>query len=169
MIALLQRVAEAAVLVNEKYLEKDNSGENGSGENAAGEKIAGRIGPGVLALIGVEQGDGPTQAARLLQRILAWRMFADQHGKMNLNLAQSQGGLLLVPQFTLAADTNSGNRPSFTSAAPPLEGKHLFDLLASSARKQHPLVATGIFGADMKVSLVNDGPVTFWLQVKPGS
>ncbi len=159
MIALLQRVSEAAVLVNE----------NVAGEDAAREKVVAHIGAGMLALIGVERGDGPDQVARLLQRLLAWRMFADEHGKMNLNLAQSAGGLLLVPQFTLAADTHSGNRPSFTPAATPAEGERMFDLLVSSAQKQHPLVACGVFGADMKVSLVNDGPVTFWLQVNPGS
>ena len=159
MIALLQRVSEAAVLVNE----------NVAGEGAAWEKVVARIGAGMLALIGVEQGDGPDQVIRLLQRLLAWRMFADAHGKMNLNLVQSAGGLLLVPQFTLAADTNSGNRPSFTAAATPVEGERMYDLLVSLARQQHPLVASGIFGADMKVSLVNDGPVTFRLQVRSGS
>ena len=159
MIALLQRVSEAAVLVNE----------NVAGEDVAGGKVAARIGAGMLALIGIERGDGPGQVVRLLQRLLAWRMFADEHGKMNLNLAQSAGSLLLVPQFTLAADTHSGNRPSFTPAATPVEGERMFDLLVSSAQKQHPLVACGVFGADMKVSLVNDGPVTFWLQVKSGS
>lgn len=156
MIALLQRVSEAAVLVNE----------NVAGEDAAREKVVARIGAGMLALIGVERGDGPDQVIRLLQRLLAWRMFADAHGKMNLNLVQSAGALLLVPQFTLAADTNSGNRPSFTAAATPVEGERMFDLLVSLARQQHPLVASGIFGADMQVSLVNDGPVTFRLQVR---
>ncbi len=160
MIALLQRVSEAAVLVNENV-----AGEAVAWEKEAGKKVVARIGAGMLALIGVEQGDGPDQVARLLQRLLAWRMFADEHGKMNLNLAQCAGGLLLVPQFTLAADTHSGNRPSFTPAATPVEGERMFALLVSSARQQHPLVASGIFGADMKVSLVNDGPVTFWLQV----
>jgi D-tyrosyl-tRNA(Tyr) deacylase len=159
MIALLQRVSEAAVLVNE----------NVAGEDTAREKVVARIGAGMLALIGVERGDGPDQVIRLLQRLLAWRMFADAHGKMNLNLVQSAGGLLLVPQFTLAADTNSGNRPSFTAAATPVEGERMYDLLVSLARQQHPLVASGIFGADMKVSLVNDGPVTFRLQVRSGS
>jgi D-tyrosyl-tRNA(Tyr) deacylase len=123
----------------------------------------------MLALIGVEQGDEEGGVKRLLERMLAWRMFADHHGKMNLNLAQSGGSLLLVPQFTLAADTNSGNRPSFTPAASPAEGKRLFEVMVSSARTQCAVVETGRFGADMKVSLVNDGPVTFWLQVRPGS
>lgn len=156
MIALLQRVAEAAVLVNENLA------------GAPREELAGRIGPGMLALIGVERGDQEPQMVRLLQRMLAWRMFSDAGGKMNLNLQQSGGGLLLVPQFTLAADTDSGNRPSFTPAAPPEEGERLFRLLVDAARQQHPVVETGVFGADMKVSLVNDGPVTFWLQVSPG-
>ena len=149
MIALLQRVAEARVLVNHE--------------------IAGEIGAGMLALIGVEQGDGAAQASRLLQRMLAWRMFSDPQGRMNLNLAQSGGSLLLVPQFTLAADTNSGNRPSFSPAAPPEEGRRLFDLLVAEARQQCPAVEAGVFGADMQIALVNDGPVTFWLQVRPGS
>lgn len=154
MIALLQRVAQASVVVNEKLL---------------GEKLVGRIGPGTLALIGVERGDGEEQAERLLERILAWRMFDDPQGRMNFNLEQSGGQLMLVPQFTLAADTNSGHRPSFTPAAPPAEGKRLFDLLVGAARKRFPDLASGVFGADMKVSLVNDGPVTFWLQVRPRS
>jgi len=164
MIALLQRVTEAAVLVN-----RNVAGQVPPADEDIGKKDIARIGPGMLAFIGVEQGDGPGQASRLLQRMLAWRMFADEHDKMNLNLAQSAGELLLVPQFTLAADTNSGNRPSFTPAAPPGEGKRLFEFLVSSARKSFPRVETGIFGADMKVSLVNDGPVTFWLQVRPGA
>jgi len=147
MIALLQRVAQASVVVNEKLIA--------------------HIGPGTLALIGVEQGDGPAQAHRLLQRVLNWRMFEDEHGRMNLSLAQVSGGLLLVPQFTLAADTRSGNRPSFSSAAAAGDGNRLFDWLVTEARNSHNPVATGTFGADMKVSLVNDGPVTFWLQVDP--
>lgn len=163
MIALLQRVTEAAVLVNENL-----AGGSDTDKKTGREKIVGRIGPGMLALIGVQRGDGPQQAKRLLQRVLGWRMFGDEHGKMNLNIEQTAGGLLLVPQFTLAADTGSGNRPSFTPAAPPDEGKHLFDLLVRSARASYPYVESGIFGADMRVSLVNDGPVTFWLQVKPG-
>jgi len=152
MIALLQRVAEAAVVVN---------------KNSAEEKCTGSIGHGTLALIGVERGDGPAQATRLLQRILSWRMFSDEDGKMNLNLAQINGGLLLVPQFTLAADTNSGNRASFASAAPPELGQQMFDVLTDAAKQAYPVVEMGVFGADMQVSLVNDGPVTFWLQVRP--
>jgi len=164
MIALLQRVAEAAVLVNENL-----AGGDESGENTGKKKIVARIGPGTLALIGVQRGDGPDQVNRLLQRVLNWRMFEDGQGKMNLNLAQAGGSLLLVPQFTLAADTDSGNRPSFTPAAPPAEGRQLFDLLVRNARQAHPHVESGVFGADMDVRLVNDGPVTFWLQVKADS
>lgn len=153
MIALLQRVAEAAVTVKNK-----DSGQD---------EITGQIGPGTLALIGVQQGDSEAQARRLLQRMLAYRMFDDEQGRMNLNLQQAGGKLLLVPQFTLAADTNSGNRPSFTPAAPPDEGLRLFDWLVTAARQHLPDVQTGVFGADMRVSLVNSGPVTFWLQVDP--
>ena len=145
MIALLQRVSEAAVHVNGKLV--------GSIEN------------GVLALIGVQRGDQQQQADRLLQRLLAYRMFPDDQDKMNFNVRQAQGGLLLVPQFTLAADTNCGNRPSFSPAAPPAEGERLFNHLVSQARLEIDNFSTGEFGADMKVSLINDGPVTFWLQV----
>lgn len=147
MIALLQRVSEAAVHVNEKLI--------------------GETGKGILALIGVERDDSRKQADRLLQRMLAYRMFPDDADRMNLNVRQAGGGLLLVPQFTLAADTNSGNRPSFTPAAEPAQGRRLFDYLAQQARLEMDDIATGTFGADMKVSLVNDGPVTFWLQVPP--
>jgi D-tyrosyl-tRNA(Tyr) deacylase len=127
----------------------------------------GRIEKGTLALIAVERGDTEAQAQRLLQRILAWRMFDDGQGRMNLNLQQAGGELLLVSQFTLAADTQSGNRASFTPAAPPEEGLRLFNGLVDAARQQLPDVQTGKFGADMQVSLVNSGPVTFWLQVSP--
>jgi D-tyrosyl-tRNA(Tyr) deacylase len=147
MIALIQRVAEAAVIVN-------------------GECV-GAIARGVLALIGVERNDAERQADRLLQRVLAYRIFPDAGGRMNLDLRQAGGGLLLVPQFTLAANTRKGNRPSFTSAAEPGEGERLFNYLAAQAASQLGDVATGRFGADMQVSLVNDGPVTFWLQVAP--
>jgi D-tyrosyl-tRNA(Tyr) deacylase len=147
MIALLQRVSEAAVHVNGK--------------------VVGEIGKGILVLIGVERGDSEKQADRLLQRVLAYRMFPDDKHRMNINVQQAGGGLLLVPQFTLAADTNSGNRPSFTAAAEPSEGRRLFEYLVQQARLEMDNVTTGIFGADMKVSLVNDGPVTFWLQVSP--
>ena len=147
MIALLQRVSEAAVQVN--------------GE------ITGEIGRGILALVGVEKGDTEAQADRLLERILAYRIFPDTEGRMNLDVRQVGGGLLLVSQFTLAADTRKGNRPSFTPAAPPDEGARLFDHVVAQARKAQAQTATGRFGADMQVRLVNDGPVTFWLQVPP--
>jgi D-tyrosyl-tRNA(Tyr) deacylase len=144
MIALLQRVLEAGVRVD------------GS--------VIGSIGPGVLALIGVRPTDTPDGARRLLDRLLRYRIFTDERGKMNLDLRQIEGGLLLVPQFTLAADTRSGLRPSFSGAAPPEQARSLFDALVSAARLQHPKVECGLFGADMQVSLVNDGPVTFWLE-----
>ncbi len=164
MIALLQRVAEAAVLVN------DNPGSGSEPtERTNKSKVVAQIGPGTLALIGVQRGDGRYQVSRLLQRLLNWRMFSDEQGKMNFNLAQAGGSLLLVPQFTLAADTESGNRPSFTPAAPPKEGKELFDMLVGQAKRAYPRVESGIFGADMNVRLVNDGPVTFWLEVRPDS
>jgi D-tyrosyl-tRNA(Tyr) deacylase len=147
MIALIQRVAEAAVIVN-------------------GERI-GAISRGILALIGVERNDTQRQADRLLERVLAYRIFPDAEGRMNLDLRQAGGGLLLVPQFTLAANTRKGNRPSFASAAEPGEGERLFRYLTDRAGAQLGRVATGRFGADMQVSLVNDGPVTFWLQVAP--
>jgi D-tyrosyl-tRNA(Tyr) deacylase len=149
MIALLQRVSEAAVHVNGT--------------------VVGEIGRGILALVGVEKGDSEAQADRLLERLLAYRMFPDAEGRMNLDLRQAGGSLLLVSQFTLAADTNKGNRPSFTSAAPPDEGRRLFDYVVRRARETLPQTATGEFGADMQVRLVNDGPVTFWLQVPPAA
>jgi D-aminoacyl-tRNA deacylase len=146
LIALIQRVTSAAVHVQ-------------------GAEIA-AIGSGILALIGVERGDGEAEAGRLAERVLAYRMFADAEGKMNRSLKEIRGELLAVPQFTLAADTHSGLRPSFSSAAAPAEGEHLFaKFVEQAAEAVH--VATGRFGADMKVSLVNDGPVTFWLQVRP--
>jgi D-tyrosyl-tRNA(Tyr) deacylase len=149
MIALIQRVAEAAVIVNGN--------------------IEGEISAGILALIGVERGDTETQAGRLLQRLLSYRIFPDETGRMNLNVLQSHGQLLLVPQFTLAANTNSGNRPSFTPAAPPDEGERLFNHFVGLARNGLEGVQTGVFGADMQVKLINDGPVTFWLQVPPAT
>jgi D-tyrosyl-tRNA(Tyr) deacylase len=145
MIALLQRVSEASVHVNGNLI--------------------GQIDKGILALIGVQRDDSESQADRLLQRMLAYRMFPDENDRMNLNVLEAGGGLLLVPQFTLAADTNSGNRPSFTPAAPPAEGERLFHYLVGRAQPEIENLATGQFGADMKVSLVNDGPVTFWLEV----
>ena len=145
MIALLQRVRQASVEVD-------------------GEKIA-QISQGLLVLLCAERGDTDKEANQLLTKLLSYRVFADEDGKMNRSLAQMEGGLLLVPQFTLAADTRSGTRPSFTPAAPPAEARALFDYVVEQARQRHPLVETGSFGADMQVSLINDGPVTFWLQV----
>lgn len=144
MIALLQRVTHSNVVVD--------GGETG------------RIEKGLLVLVGVGKGDDEKKADRLLERILGYRIFPDGDGKMNLSLTDIEGGLLLVPQFTLAADTRKGMRPSFTSAAPPEEGRRLFEYLVEQARNRHSTVKTGVFGADMKVSLVNDGPVTFWLE-----
>jgi D-aminoacyl-tRNA deacylase len=144
MIALIQRVAEASVLVDGH--------------------TTGKIGPGLLALIGVVDGDNNAAAERLLQRILDYRVFADAAGRMNLSLRQRCGGLLLVPQFTLAADTGRGNRPGFSGAAAPAEATALFDYVVTLARASHGEVATGVFGAHMQVSLINDGPVTFWLE-----
>jgi D-tyrosyl-tRNA(Tyr) deacylase len=152
MIALLQRVSEASVVVN---------------ENSTDARITGAIGAGILALVAVEKGDTEAQADRLLQRIVNYRIFEDESGRMNLNLLQAGGQLLLVSQFTLAANTNKGNRPSFTPAAEPAEGKRLFDYLLESAQRELGEVPTGCFGAHMKVSLINDGPVTFNLRVPP--
>jgi len=147
MIALLQRVLKAHVEIG-------------------GERIAG-IGPGLLAMLGVCRDDGEQQADRLLERVLGYRVFPDAEGKMNLNLSRAGGGLLLVPQFTLAADTRSGMRPSFPSAADPEAGRCLFEYFVQRARQLYQPVACGEFGADMQVALVNDGPVTFWLEVIP--
>jgi len=147
MIALLQRVLKAHVEID-------------------GERIAG-IGPGLLAMLGVCRDDCEQQADRLLERVLGYRVFPDSDGKMNLNLSHAGGGLLLVPQFTLAADTRSGMRPSFTPAAEPGTGRSLFEYFVQRARQVHQPVACGRFGADMQVALVNDGPVTFWLEVIP--
>ena len=122
-----------------------------------------------MVLVGVERGDTQAQADRLLERLLGYRVFSDKDGKMNLSLTAVSGGLLLVPQFTLPADTRKGMRPSFTKAASPEDGERLFDYIVSEARKRHYKVETGAFGADMQVSLVNDGPVTFWLRVDPPS
>jgi D-tyrosyl-tRNA(Tyr) deacylase len=145
MIGLLQRVSGARVDVD-------------------GETV-GAIGRGLLVLVGVQKGDDAGRAERLLERLLGYRVFPDDDGRMNRSLREIGGGLLLVPQFTLAADTRKGTRASFTSAAPPEQGQRLFDLLVQRARAAHAEVATGRFGADMQVSLVNDGPVTFWLEV----
>ena len=147
MIGLLQRVSGARVAV-------------------AGETM-GAIGEGLLVLVGVERGDGEAQADRLLERLLGYRVFSDAEGRMNRSLRDTGGGLLLVPQFTLAADTRKGTRPGFSTAAPPEEGERLFGHLLERARATHGEVAAGRFGADMQVTLTNDGPVTFWLQAPP--
>ncbi|MBP6800990.1 MAG: D-tyrosyl-tRNA(Tyr) deacylase, partial [Zoogloea sp.] len=123
----------------------------------------GEIGPGLLALVAVERGDQPANAARMVERLLGYRVFADAEGRMNRSLADTGGGLLLVSQFTLAADTAKGTRASFTPAAPPDEAERLFNEVVALARSRHPMVATGEFGAEMTVSLVNHGPVTFRL------
>ena len=144
MIALIQRVSRAEVTV--------------------GGTVVGRIGHGMLALIGVERADTTANAERLAERLLGYRIFADENGRMNRSLADSAGSLLLVPQFTLAADTRKGGRPSFSGAAEPARAEQLFDHLVSHVRTQHGDVATGRFGAQMSVSLVNEGPVTFRLE-----
>jgi D-tyrosyl-tRNA(Tyr) deacylase len=143
MIALIQRVVSASVSV--------------------GDENVGAIGPGLLVLVAVQPDDGESQTKRMLERLLGYRVFADDHGKMNRSLTDTRGGLLLVSQFTLAADTRSGMRPSFTSAAAPEQGRRWFDRLLELARAAHPGVETGRFGAHMRIQLVNDGPVTFWL------
>lgn len=147
MIGLLQRVSGASVAVQQRE--------------------TGAIGRGLLVLVGVQRGDGPAQAERLLERLLSYRVFEDAGGKMNLSLRDTGGGLLLVPQFTLAADTRRGTRAGFSTAAPPGQARALFGHLLLLAREAHPQVACGQFGAEMQVSLVNDGPVTFWLEVTP--
>ncbi|HEB56185.1 MAG TPA: D-tyrosyl-tRNA(Tyr) deacylase [Gammaproteobacteria bacterium] len=144
MIALIQRVQKACVEVEGSCI--------------------GEIGLGILALVGVEKRDDKAQADRLLQRILGYRIFADRDDKMNLSLNDTGGGLLLVPQFTLVADTRKGMRPSFSTAAEPDKGRNLFEYLGQQAKEKHSQVAFGQFGADMQVTLTNDGPVTFWLQ-----
>ena len=148
MIALLQRVSMAQV---------DIEG-----------VTVGAIERGLLVLLGVEAGDSAAEADRLLERLLNYRVFNDDAGKMNLSLRDVSGGLLLVPQFTLAADTRKGLRPGFSTAAPPEQGRVLFEHVVAQARGIHARVATGRFGADMQVTLTNDGPVTFWLQLRPG-
>ena len=149
MIGLLQRVSRADVNVDGACV--------------------GAIERGLLVLVGVEQGDSEREADRLLERLLGYRVFADAAGKMNLSVQDISGGVLLVSQFTLAADTNKGMRPGFSPAASPNEGQRLFEYLVQQARIKHSCVATGRFGADMKVTLTNDGPVTFWLRVAPAT
>ena len=145
MIGLIQRVRRASVAV-------------------AGEQIA-EIDSGILVLVGFRRGDRAERLDRFVERLLNYRIFADDQGRMNLSLRQVGGGLLLVPQFTLAADTSTGNRPSFTPAAAPEEGAALFAELSQKAVQTWPQTACGCFGADMQVGLINDGPVTFWLEV----
>ena len=145
MLSLIQRVTRASVEVEGR--------------------VVGEIGDGLLALVGVEPGDGPTQVQRMAQKLLGYRIFADDDGKMNRSVTDTGGGLLLVSQFTLAADTGSGMRPGFSTAAPPQQAEPVFNLLLEQCRGQHPgRVETGRFGAHMVISLVNDGPVTFLLR-----
>lgn len=146
MIGLLQRVSRASVRVG-------------------GRSVA-EIGPGLLVLVGVRPADGEAQADRLLERLLGYRVFADEQGRMNRSLREHGGGLLLVPQFTLAADTQKGTRAGFSTAAEPGRARALFIYLIAQARKAWPQVGSGEFGADMQVSLVNDGPVTFWIEAR---
>jgi D-tyrosyl-tRNA(Tyr) deacylase len=147
MIGLLQRVSSAQVVVDGA--------------------VIGAIDGGLMVLVCAERNDTEKEAEALLAKLLGYRVFADEAGKMNRSVTDVAGGLLLVPQFTLAADTKSGTRPSFTPAAAPEDGRRLFEHFVAQARLKHPVVQTGQFGADMKVSLTNDGPVTFWLQVSP--
>ena len=149
MIALIQRVSSASVRVDDRQI-------------AA-------IEAGLLALVGVQPQDDEESTQRLLDRLLGYRVFADAAGRMNRSLRDSNGGLLLVPQFTLAADTRKGMRPGFSTAAAPAQAERLFERLCVLARNSHPTVACGRFGADMQVSLVNEGPVTFWLQSGGGT
>ncbi len=146
MISVIQRVSQARVLVD--------------GE------VIGEIGAGLLVLLCAERGDSDAQADKLLAKILKLRIFADQAGKMNHSVQDVNGGLLVVSQFTLAADVSGGNRPSFTGAAAPEEGRRLYDYFVAQARLAHPVVQTGQFAADMQVHLVNDGPVTIPLQIR---
>jgi D-tyrosyl-tRNA(Tyr) deacylase len=148
VIALIQRATRGAVRV-------DTS-------------VVGEIGPGLVCLVGVADGDGPAQARRLAERVMNYRVFPDAQGRMNRSVRDTAGGILAVPQFTLAADTRRGNRPSFTPAADPAEATRGFDAFVAALREGHAgEVATGRFGADMQVELVNDGPVTFWLEAPP--
>jgi D-tyrosyl-tRNA(Tyr) deacylase len=146
MIALIQRVSQASVSVDGA--------------------VVGRIGRGVLALVCAERDDTESEAAALVAKLLAYRIFPDEQGRMNRSLTDVGGELLAVPQFTLAADTNSGTRPSFTPAAPPALGERLFAEFVRVASERHARVASGVFGAHMQVQLINDGPVTFWLQTR---
>ncbi len=147
MIALIQRVTQARVRI--------------------GDRVTGEVGRGLVALVAVQRGDTEAEGARLLERVLNYRVFDDSQGKMNLSVRDIRGGLLVVSQFTLAAETRKGNRPGFSLAAAPAEGRVLFDWFVARSRESHTDVATGEFGAEMQVELVNDGPVTFWLEVEP--
>ena len=145
MIALIQRVKQARVEVESKS--------------------TGEIQQGLLVFLGVQKNDTEQQVQRLVDKVLAYRVFADENDKMNLSVQDINGGVLIVPQFTLAADTQTGNRPSFSGAAPPGKGEALFDQFVLAAKMKYPEIETGRFGADMQISLINDGPVTFWLEV----
>ena len=147
MIAVVQRVSEAAVRVRGQ--------------------VVGQIGPGLLVLVCAEPPDTEVQATKLVDKLLKLRLFADAAGKMNRSVVDVAGGLLIVSQFTLAADVSAGNRPSFTGAAGPEQGRSLYDTVLRIARERHPVVAAGVFGADMQVALINDGPVTIPLHVRP--
>lgn len=147
MIGLLQRVGQASVTVDGQ--------------------VVGAIGHGLMVLVCAEKGDTEREAEALVAKLLGYRVFSDDAGKMNRSIVDVDGGLLLVPQFTLAADTRSGTRPSFSPAAAPDDGRRLFDHVVRRARERHGKVETGQFGADMQVALVNDGPVTFWLRIDP--
>lgn len=145
MIALLQRVSCARVEINKK--------------------VVGNINAGMLVFLALQKHDTLTTADQMLQRIMAYRIFADEHNKMNKNISEVAGGILLVPQFTLAADTKKGLRPNFSSAASPDQGEQLFDYFLDKLKAEYDKVSAGVFGADMQVQLINNGPVTFWLQI----
>jgi D-aminoacyl-tRNA deacylase len=146
MLGLLQRVRQASVTVNEE--------------------ITGEIQQGILLLLGIQKNDTEETANKLIDKILTYRIFSDENNKMNCSIQQIGGGILVVSQFTLAADTKKGTRPSFSSAAPPAQAEALYDYFVAQMRNKHPQVATGMFGADMQVSLINDGPVTFMLEME---
>lgn len=146
MLGLIQRVKQASVTVDGA--------------------ITGEIQQGILLLLGIQKNDTEETANKLIEKILAYRIFSDENNKMNCNVQQIDGGILVVSQFTLAADTNKGTRPSFSSAAPPAQAEALYDYFVAQMRTKHPKLATGIFAADMQVSLINDGPVTFMLDME---
>lgn len=145
MIALLQRVTQASVAIDQNVVAK--------------------IDGGLLVLIGIQASDDESSVQKLTDKMLAFRMFPDEDGKMNLDIRQAQGELILVPQFTLAADTSRGRRPGFSSAAPPVLGLQLFTAFCDRVKTQYPRVQQGVFGAEMQVALINNGPATFWLEV----